>query len=167
MSSSHKYSLSRPLPVSISSSRAVSLLHEHSNIITLSPLVIEHHALPESQGSTSGLSTIYSITDRIEYLPFGLFTGSVTITAEFTNQDDGTMTIRHAPLGFIIKEHWSIQEGLGSSTKQTTKNLVLVIELIASKLILPLFKNMMVKNHNGYIDRMAEVILRDGKAGTA
>jgi hypothetical protein len=32
---------------------------------------------------------------------------------------------------------------------------------MASKFILPLFKNMMEKNHQGYIDGMVNVILED------
>ena len=161
MSSSHTYCLKRPLPLSVSTSRAISLLHEHSNIITLSPLVIEHHALSVSHGSSAGLSTTYSITDHIDYLPCGLFARNVTVTAEFSNQSDGTTTIRHAPLGFIIKERWSVQDSLEDLPKQPSKELVLTIELVASKLILPLFKNMMEKNHNGYINGMAKVILED------
>jgi hypothetical protein len=45
------------------------------------------------------------------------------------NQDDGAMTIRHAPLGLIIKERWSVQEGLGGSPNQAPKELVLAIEV--------------------------------------
>jgi hypothetical protein len=71
------------------------------------------------------------------------------------------MTIRHAPLGFIIKERWSAQEGLGGSPNQAPKELVLAMELMASKFILPLFQNMMEKNHRGYIDGVVNVILED------
>jgi hypothetical protein len=83
------------------------------------------------------------------------------INCRFTNQDDGAMTIRHAPLGLIVEERWSVQEGLGGGPNQGPKELVLAIELMASKFILPLFKNMMEKNHRGYIDGMVNVILED------
>jgi hypothetical protein len=166
MPSSHNYSLSRPLPVSVSSARALSILHEHSNIITLSPLVVDHHALPAIDNSAGSLSITYSITDRIDYLPLGLYSGNVTVMAEFTNQDDGVSTTRHAPLGFIIKERWIIREiSENSAYKPATNEIVLDVELIAGPLVLPLFKSMMEKNHNGYIDGMIKVLGEDGKAG--
>jgi hypothetical protein len=167
MSSSHHYTISRLLPTSVSSSRAISLLQEHTNIIALSPLVIEYHALPPSDESTTdSLSKSYSITDRIEYLPFGLYTANVTVTANFTNKDDGVIITKHAPFGITITERWLVQEGLDISAEQaTTRELVLKVELIAGKLVLPLFKGMMLKNHDGYIDKMAKVILENSGPG--
>jgi hypothetical protein len=122
--------------------------------------------LPPSDESATDLSTTYSITDRIEYLPFGLYTGNVTVTASFTDQDDGVATTRHAPFGFTIKERWVVREGSSSSADQViTKELVLNVELIANKLVLPLFKSMMEKNHEGYIDGMTKVMSEDRGAG--
>ncbi|RFU31486.1 hypothetical protein B7463_g4855, partial [Scytalidium lignicola] len=131
MPESHQYLISRPLPPAILTSRVISLLHEHSNIITLSPLVIEYHVLPAKELASEG-STSYSITDRIEYLPFGLYTGSVTVIAEFTNQNDGVTTVRQAPLGFTIKERWATQEiSAGGEENISTRELVLDVTLEA------------------------------------
>lgn len=163
MSSIHTYSVSRTLPASTSSSKIVSLLHTHSNIITLSPFVVAFQNSSQLQQSASELSEIYSITDRIELLPCGLLSRDVIVTAAFTNQDNGTIIERYAPLGFKIEECWSIKEELRTNSEQSTNWLVLEVKLTANKWVLPFFKSMMVKNHHGYIDGMLKVILEDAK----
>lgn len=109
--------------------------------------------------STHQNSTCYSITDRIEHISCIGWTGNVTVTAEFTMQDDGVTTIRDAPLGFTIKERWAIQEQSGGEDKPTTRNVLLDVTLEAGQLILPFFKRMMEKNHEGYMDGMMQLLL--------
>ncbi len=61
-----------------------------------------------------------------------------------------------------------VKEESRGDSEQTAKELVLVleVELVASKVVLAVFKSMMEKNHQGYIDRMMKLIIEDSKTST-
>ena len=164
MSSSFYYSFLRPIPPGVSSDSVKSLLHEPSNIIKLSPIVLEYHEVSDSHDSRPQPpnSRLYAVTDFVSYLPFGLYTGTVTVNVEFATQEDGMLVTRHAPLGLVFRERWIVQErGLsGAATEQvggTAKaesELALRVEMTGNYLTLLLFKGMMQKNHKAYLDEM-------------
>lgn len=99
-----------PLPSYVSRNTVLELLHDHSTIITLNPLVTHHgrtippeHALPDEYSSAW-----YEITDKIEYLPGTSFTGSVTYTACLHDLPNGLQTHIHAPAGLEIRGKWQL-----------------------------------------------------------
>jgi hypothetical protein len=122
-------------------------------------------------------TTTYAITDRIAYLPFGLWSGNVTVMAEFSNRDDGVVTTRRAPLGIVIKERWRVRES-GSAVEITQRadasgaarseglTLQLDVELDGSWLVLPLVVDMMQKSHENMIEELRRRIVGHGGAAT-
>lgn len=65
------YTQITPLPSHIPRQLAIDILHSHSEIITLNPLVLEHHPIkaPRDAAADEYYSTWYEITERIQYLP--------------------------------------------------------------------------------------------------
>ncbi|EEA19381.1 hypothetical protein TMatcc_009513 [Talaromyces marneffei ATCC 18224] len=99
-----------PLPSYVSRDAVLELLHDHSTIITLNPLVTHHgrtrppeHALPDEHSSAW-----YEITDKIEYIPGTSLTGSVTYTACMHDLPNGLQTHIHAPGGLEIRGKWQL-----------------------------------------------------------
>jgi hypothetical protein len=99
-----------PLPAYITREAAIELLHDHSLMITLNPLVTHHgrcepprHALPEEMESVW-----YEITDKIEYVPGTPLAGNVTYTACMHDMPTGLQTHIHAPAGLEIRGKWQI-----------------------------------------------------------
>lgn len=99
-----------PLPSYVSRDVVLDLLHDHSTIITLNPLVTHHgrttppeHALPDEHSSAW-----YEITDKIEYIPGTSLTGSVTYTACLHDLPNGLQTHIHAPAGLEIRGKWQL-----------------------------------------------------------
>ncbi|KAI4734075.1 hypothetical protein E4T50_15387 [Aureobasidium sp. EXF-12298] len=102
------YTVVTPLPVTVSRETAVEMLHSHSEMIELNPLVISHiqckpppNALPDEFHCTW-----YELTDRVTYLP-GI-KGQVSYKACFHDLPRGLQTHVYAPAGLEIKEKWSI-----------------------------------------------------------
>ena len=52
----------------------------------------------------------YIITDKLSYLPFGLWDSELNYTTEFTNTPDGVRTMSKAPLGFVVESRWGVRE---------------------------------------------------------
>ncbi|KAL9113347.1 MAG: hypothetical protein Q9227_002388 [Pyrenula ochraceoflavens] len=115
---------SSPSPPSAIYSRALSLLHEHSNIITLNPLVTSHHPIsPDSSSTllppptdssspdpeTSSLSPwkAYAITDTKPLL-CGLYNAKIPYKAYFRNNSDGYDSVVQAGFGVTIHGSWTL-----------------------------------------------------------
>lgn len=97
-----------PLPPTVSRETAVSMLHSHSEMIELNPLVIRHEKCkpPANAPPDEFHCTWYELTDRITYLP-GI-KGQVSYKACFHDLPRGLQTHVYAPAGLEIKEKWSI-----------------------------------------------------------
>ncbi|KAI5210754.1 hypothetical protein E4T42_00732 [Aureobasidium subglaciale] len=102
------YSVVTPLPPTVSRETAVAMLHSHSEMIELNPLVIRHEKCkPPSTAPADEFHAIwYELTDRITYLP-GL-KGQVSYKACFHDLPRALQTHVYAPAGLEIKEKWSI-----------------------------------------------------------
>lgn len=50
----------------------------------------------------------YSITDKVSYLPAGMYTGKVSFKACFHDLATGLQTHVYAPMGLDIKEKWTV-----------------------------------------------------------
>ena len=99
-----------PLPSYVTRDIVLGILHDHSTIITLNPLVTHHgrtrppeHALPDEHSSAW-----YEITDKVEYIPGTSITGSVTYTACMHDLPNGLQTHIHAPAGLEIRGKWQL-----------------------------------------------------------
>jgi len=70
----------------------VAMLHNHSEMIELNPLVVEHHSIktPRDAPADEFLDCVWQeLTDRVSYLPGGLMKGKVTYKACFHDMPNG------------------------------------------------------------------------------
>lgn len=111
------------LPKSLTQEKAVATLHNHSELITLNPLVTHHEPCPPPEGipEEEKQLTWYSVKNRIDHLPFGLFPGSVTYNAGFADLENGIRTVVYAPMGLVIREVWKISVDNGEEGEDGTK----------------------------------------------
>ena len=68
------------------------MLHNHSEMIELNPLVVEHHSIktPRDAPADEFLDCVWQeLTDRVSYLPGGLMKGKVTYKACFHDMPNG------------------------------------------------------------------------------
>jgi hypothetical protein len=101
-----------PLPSFIPRQLALDILHSHSEIITLNPLVLEHKAIPAPRDASADeyYSTWYEITERIQYIP-GLGkmgSGKISFRGCFHDVPWGLQTHVYAPLGVDIRNNWRV-----------------------------------------------------------
>ncbi|KAH7065281.1 hypothetical protein B0J12DRAFT_734618 [Macrophomina phaseolina] len=87
---------------------ALALLHDHPAMIRLGPLMQRYERIPPS--SPAETSNAYIITDKLPYLPFGLWTGELSIYAEFVDTEEGLVTKVRAPGGFVSEGVWKVKE---------------------------------------------------------
>ncbi|KAK5117029.1 hypothetical protein LTR62_006750 [Meristemomyces frigidus] len=100
-----------PLPPSISRDTALSLLHDHRELIQLNPLVIKHEKTKPHPSATleEQVNCIwYSITDTINYLPGGLAKSEVSYKAGFYDLPTGLQTHCFAPGGVDLRAIWRV-----------------------------------------------------------
>ncbi|KAK3342037.1 hypothetical protein B0T25DRAFT_586094 [Lasiosphaeria hispida] len=142
---SRKYTLTHPLPHIVPQS-AIATLHDHANIITLSDVLLTFRPLPTSEQKPG--SATYEITDAVSLLPCGLWDTTVSVIIEFVDVDDGVVVTRHAPMGMVILERWSVGDG----------ELRLEAELTAGTVVLRAFGGVMEGNHGRYLEKMVGVV---------
>lgn len=108
MSRRSLYTIVTPLPPTISRETAVAVLHNHTEMIELNPLVINHvKCKPPPTAPADEFHCIwYELTDKITYLP-GV-KGTVNYKACFHDLPRSIQTHVYAPAGLEIKEKWSI-----------------------------------------------------------
>ena len=100
-----------PLPASISRELAIAMVHNHSEMIELNPLVIDHHSVkaPRDAPADEFLDCVwYELTDKIQYLPGGLAKGKISYRGCFHDLPNGLQTHIYAPLGLDIREKWTV-----------------------------------------------------------
>jgi len=167
MASTRRFVFSRAVPDDVSISTAISCLHEPPNFIDLSPYVIDYHPLPPTDNSIVTSSRIYSLRDRVDYLPFGFWAGSVTVPITYTNQEDGMKIIKQPPVGVTVQEHWFVRPSeTGDRDQSNATELVLNAEIDGNPLVLYLFEGMMKRAFESYIDGMVKVFSRKGTSGS-
>lgn len=98
------------LPAGISRETVVETLHSHTEMIDLNPLVEERHPIkaPPKATPEEFHCIWYSMTDKIHYLPGGLYSGNVTYSACFHDLVNGVQTHCYAPMGLDIKGKWTL-----------------------------------------------------------
>ncbi|OKL62872.1 hypothetical protein UA08_01836 [Talaromyces atroroseus] len=161
-----------PLPSShVSRESVLALLHDHSAIITLNPLVTHHarcappsHALPDELDSAW-----YEITDRIEYVPGTGLTVDVTYTACMHDIPNGLQTHVHAPAGLEMRGKWQLLGWLpgeersafeiGAEQHQIPKEGLYLredCEMKCNVLLTPFVKRNIQKSHKLLVEKLVE-----------
>lgn len=99
------------------------MLHDHLAMIDLGPQIEERHATTPPKDATPEEYHCkwYSLTDKIQYLPGGLYTGKVSYNVAFLNLPDGLSTHCYAPAGLNIRSRWQVGGSLPGELKQTAE----------------------------------------------
>jgi len=108
------------LPAGISRETVLDTLHNHIEMIDLNPLVTERHPIkpPPNASPEEFACQWYSISDKVNYLPGGLYTGSVTFNGCFHDLPDGLQTHIYAPMGLNMKGRWTLGGSLPHEPRQ-------------------------------------------------
>lgn len=102
-----------PIPAHIPRQLALDILHSHSEIITLSPLVLSHNPIkaPRDAPADEFYHTWYEIHERVQYIPgLGkLGSGKISFKGSFNNTPWGIETHTYVPLGIELQSKWSVR----------------------------------------------------------
>lgn len=101
-----------PIPDFIPRQLAIDILHSHSEVITLNPLVLGHKAIkaPRDAASDEYYSTWYEILERIQYVP-GLGkmgSGKISFNGCFHNMPWGLQAHIYAPMSTDLRYKYRI-----------------------------------------------------------
>ena len=101
-----------PIPSHIPRQLAVDILHSHSEIITLNPLVLDHHPIkaPRDAAADEFYSKSYEISQRIQYIPGvgKMGSGKINFKGCFHDMPWGLQTHIYAPMNVDLKNKWRI-----------------------------------------------------------
>jgi len=108
------------LPAGISRETVLETLHNHLEMIDVNPLVTERHPInPPPEASPEEFhAQWYSVTDKVNYLPGGLYSGAVTFNGCFHDLPDGLQTHIYAPMGLNMKGRWTLGGTLPGEPRQ-------------------------------------------------
>lgn len=106
------YTVVTPIPGFIPRQLAIDMLHAHSEVITLNPLVLSHRpvAAPRTAAADEFYSTWYEIVERIQYVP-GLGragAGHISFCSCFHDLPWGLQTHIYAPLGIDLRNRYRV-----------------------------------------------------------
>lgn len=106
------FTIITPIPGFIPRQLAVDILHSHSEVITLNPLVLDHKPIkaPRNAASDEYYSTWYEIEQRIQYIPgIGkMGSGKISFTGCFHDMPWGLQTHIYAPMNVDLKNRYRI-----------------------------------------------------------
>lgn len=112
MKRTENYTHITPLPSFIPRHLAIDILHSHSEIITLNPLVLSHKAIPAPRDAPSDeyYSTWYEISERIQVVPgAGRLGGSkISFRTCFHDIPTGVQTHAYAPMGIDLRHNYRV-----------------------------------------------------------
>ena len=123
MSKKSHFTTVTALPAGISRETVLQTLHNHVEMIDLNPLVTERHPIkPPSEATAEEYHCQwYSVTDKVNYLPGGLYSGSVTFNACFHDLPDGLQSHIYAPMGLNMKGRWTLGGSLPGEPRQAVE----------------------------------------------
>lgn len=106
------YTVVTPIPGFIPRQLGIDILHSHSEVITLNPLVLGHKPIkaPRDAASDEYYSTWYEITERIQYIPgIGkIGSGKISFNGCFHDLPWGLQTHTYAPANVDIRIKYRI-----------------------------------------------------------
>jgi hypothetical protein len=119
------YTVITPIPSFIPRQLAIDILHSHSEVITLNPLVLEHKPIPAPRNAASDeyYSTWYEITERIQLVPGvgRLGASRISFNGCFHDMPWGLQTHIYAPMNIDLRNRYRIggnQPGEPPETKE-------------------------------------------------
>lgn len=102
-----------PIPGFIPRQLAIDMLHSHSEVITVNPLVLSHKAIsaPRNAAADEYYSTWYEITERIQYVPgMGkIGSGKISFNGCFHDMPWGLQTHIYAPMSVDMRNRYRVQ----------------------------------------------------------
>ncbi|KAH7134179.1 hypothetical protein EDB81DRAFT_92890 [Dactylonectria macrodidyma] len=102
-----------PIPGFIPRQLAIDILHSHSEVITLNPLVLDHKPIPAPRNAAADeyYSTWYEITERIQYVPgMGkMGSGKISFNGCFHDMPWGLQTHIYAPMNIDMRNRYRVQ----------------------------------------------------------
>ncbi|KAJ5551062.1 hypothetical protein N7535_000997 [Penicillium sp. DV-2018c] len=111
-----------PIPSCVPTQLALDILHSHSEIITLNPLVLSHKPIraPRDAIADEYYSTWYEITEKVQYVPgLGkLGSGNISFKGCFQNEEWGLKTHMYAPMGIELQSKWRIGSFAGEGQRE-------------------------------------------------
>ncbi|OBT53165.1 hypothetical protein VE04_07072 [Pseudogymnoascus sp. 24MN13] len=109
-----------PLPPSVTRQHVLDTFHNHVEMIDLNPLVEERHRIkPPPKATPEEFHCIwYEVTDRVQYLPGGVYSGKVSYPVCFHDLPNGIQTHCYAPMGLEIKGKWSLGGSLPGEPRE-------------------------------------------------
>lgn len=106
------YTVVTPIPGFIPRQLALDILHSHSEVITLNPLVLSHRPIsaPRDAAADEFYSTWYEITERVQVVPGAGRIGSSKITFNgcFHDMPWGLQTHTYAPFNIDLRIRYRI-----------------------------------------------------------
>lgn len=106
------FTIITPIPGFIPRQLAIDILHSHSEVITLNPLVLHHKPIkaPRTAASDEYYSTWYEITQQIQYIPgLGrLGSGKISFNGCFHDMPWGLQTHIYAPMSVDLRNRYRI-----------------------------------------------------------
>jgi hypothetical protein len=181
-----------PIPPSVPRQLALDILHSHSEIITLNPLVLSHQPIraPRDAIADEYYSTWYEITERVQYVP-GLGkmgSGKISFKGCFHNVAWGLETHMYAPMGIDLRSKWRIAgnqhdeppeptDGRADGVPQTGLYLREDIEIECNRTLISFVKNQLKAASKVLVDRLIkkaelldagvlQAMMEDGKLTT-
>ncbi|MCJ1475098.1 hypothetical protein MMC13_003758 [Lambiella insularis] len=123
MSKRSLFTMVTPVPAGISRECIMSFLYSHVEMVDLNPLVIERHPIRASPHASAEEAHCewYEITDKVQYIPGGVYSGKVTYTGCFHNLPNGLQTHCFAPMGLNIRSRWQLGGSLPGEPKQVNE----------------------------------------------
>ncbi|KAB8260976.1 hypothetical protein BDV32DRAFT_148848 [Aspergillus pseudonomiae] len=156
MTVENRFTSTSPLPPSITPERVIEVLHDHVTMIKLNPLVIDlQRCEPHKDAPATERDLVwYEITDKVSYLPFGLFSGKVKYKGCFEDLPMGLQTHIYAPLGLRTKNTWTIEDEL-----QLKEDVFMTCNILMA----PFVKATIKASHGPLVERLImEAELPDG-----
>jgi len=112
-----------PLPAGITRETVLETLHNHTEMIDLNPLVTERHPIkPPKEATPEEINCAwYQVTDKVNYLPGGLYSGNVTFKSCFHDLPNGLQSHIHAPAGLEMKGRWTLGGSLPGEPREAVE----------------------------------------------
>ena len=97
-----------PVPKDVDPQSLIDILHDHSHLITMSPIVTRHELRDHDRAT--GKRT-YNVWEDIDLLPFGWWKKEIQFQCSFEDQQNGVISWIEAPMGLTSKAEYIVHSG--------------------------------------------------------
>ncbi|KFY19530.1 hypothetical protein V493_07922 [Pseudogymnoascus sp. VKM F-4281 (FW-2241)] len=112
-----------PLPAGVTRKHVLDTFHNHVEMIDLNPLVAKRHPMKPPPNATPEEfhCAWYEVTDRVFFLPGGVYSSKVSYPACFHDLPNGIQTHVYAPMGLEIKGKWTLGGSLPGEPREAVE----------------------------------------------